>query len=446
MFKEQGFDNNWLLPTGEQDAQMRQWCGQKRFVWNRALAMEQARFGRKEKMLGSRQMMRELTQWREKGRDTEFLREAPVHALQCVIWELYDAYDRFFKDKKKGYRTAPKNKAVRKLLRKQGIPLAYPPTFKKKFASKVSFTESDPACFELNQQDGRVKLPKIGWVKCRYPREIVGKPNSITVKFDGRRWILSVQTRQEVPDPVHPNKSIAAGDLGVVQRVTWSDGHVDQAIDVSWEEERIAFYQRRLKNKKKFGRNWQKIQAKIGKLHTRIANIRKDATHKATTTVSKNHAVLVLGDLNIKEISASAKGTTGSPGKNVAQKSGLNRAILRQGWYEYARQLEYKSLWLGGRVEYQNEAYTSQECPRCSYTSKENRKTQARFACVNCGFHTSADQVGASNQLKNFLSSDKGVALLASGYRASGNSLGSGRSWDSASNKESAEALSASCA
>ena len=88
MFKEQGFDDNWLLPTGEQDAQMRQWCGQKRFVWNRALAMEQARLRRKEKMLGSKQMMRELTQWREKGRDTEFLREAPVHALQCVLWEL----------------------------------------------------------------------------------------------------------------------------------------------------------------------------------------------------------------------------------------------------------------------------------------------------------------------------------------------------------------------
>jgi transposase len=74
---------------------------------------------------------------------------------------------------------------------------------------------------------------------------------------------------------------------------------VSKAIDLSWEEERIAFYQRRLK-KKRFSQNWQKVQAKIRKLHRRIANIRQDATHKATDNISKTHAVVVLGDLDAK--------------------------------------------------------------------------------------------------------------------------------------------------
>jgi putative transposase len=422
MIREQGYAENWLQPTGEQARMLRQVAGQKRFVWNRALSIEQARYRRGEKRLGCKQMMRELTRWREKGRDTEFLREAPVHALQCVLWELYESYQRFFKKTQK-----------------------HPPQFKKKSSAKIAFTESDSACFELDHQKRRVKLPKLGWVKCRYPRPILGKPNSITVKFEGGHWLFSVQTRQEVSDPVHPNKTIVAGDFGVVQRVTWSDGNVDKPIDVSWEEQRIAFYQRRLKNKKKFGRNWQKMQTKIGKLHRRIANIGKDATHKATSNVVKSHAVVVVGDLNIKSLSASAAGTTEHPGKNVAQKSGLNRAILRQGWHEYSRQLEYKLLWSGGIIEYQSEAYTSQECPRCHFVSKESRKSQAEFAC-KCGFSANADEVAATNQLQKFLSSDKGQSLLASGYCASVNSLGSGRSWDSATNKEPAEAVGVSCA
>jgi putative transposase len=164
-------------------------------------------------------------------------------------------------------------------------------------------------------------------------------------------------------------------------------------------------------------------------------------THKFTSAYSKNHTVIVLGDLNIKSMSASAAGSMEKPGKKVKQKSGLNRAILRQGWGEFGRQLEYKQRWAGGLVECQSEAYSSQDCPKCSYRSPLNRKTQDTFACLSptCGFTANADEVAAQNQLQKFLSSDKGVALLASGYRASVNSLPSGRSWDSTVKQEPIE-------
>ena len=92
-------------------------------------------------------------------------------------------------------------------------------------------------------------------------------------------------------------------------------------------------------------------------------------------------------------------------------------------------------------MAYQSEAYSSQQCPACEYTSPLNRKTQEAFACVSptCGFSANADDVAAQNQLKRFLSSDKGQALLASGYRASVNSLPSGRSWDSTTKQEPIE-------
>ena len=167
----------------------------------------------------------------------------------------------------------------------------------------------------------------------------------------------------------------------------------------------------------------------------------KDETHKFTSGYVKNHAVIVLGDLHIKNMTASAAGTVEQPGRKVKQKSGLNRAILRQGWGEIGRPLEYKQSWAGGLVEYQSEAYRSQRYPACDYTSPLNRRTQEMFACVSssCGFSGKADDVAAQNQLRKFLRSDKGVALLASGYRASVNSLPSGRSWDSTRKQEPIE-------
>ncbi|MGS5352427.1 transposase, partial [Escherichia coli] len=85
--------------------------------------------------------------------------------------------------------------------------------------------------------------------------------------------------------------------------------------------------------------NWQKQERKIQRLHSRIANIRRDYLHKVTTTVSKNHAMIVIEDLKVSNMSKSAAGTVSQPGRNVRAKSGLNRTILDQGWYEMRRQL-----------------------------------------------------------------------------------------------------------
>jgi putative transposase len=135
---EKGLTDNWLQPTGAQEALMRQYAGHKRFVWNRALSIEQARYRRGEKMLGFARMSRELTMWRNNpDPHSNFLMDAPVHALQCALWELYESYRKFF--------------------HKEQI---HPPRFKKKAKSRISFTESDPASFEIDEVNKKVRLPK----------------------------------------------------------------------------------------------------------------------------------------------------------------------------------------------------------------------------------------------------------------------------------------------
>ena len=99
-------------------------------------------------------------------------------------------------------------------------------------------------------------------------------------------------------------------------------------------------------------------------------------------------------------MSASAAGTIENPGKKVKQKSSLNRSILDQGWYAFSRMLSYKLERRGGRLIKVDPRNTSRTCPQCGLVSAENRKTQASFACVACGYRANADLVGAINVLR----------------------------------------------
>ena len=115
--------------------------------------------------------------------------------------------------------------------------------------------------------------------------------------------------------------------------------------------------------------------------------------------------MVCIEDLQVRNMSKSAKGTAEAPGKNVRSKSGLNKAILDQGWFEFRRQLEYKLDWNGGYLIAVPPHNTSRTCPCCGHISADNRKTQAIFRCVACGHKAHADVVGALN-------------ILARGHRA----------------------------
>ena len=139
--------------------------------------------------------------------------------------------------------------------------------------------------------------------------------------------------------------------------------------------------------------------------------------HQHSTTISQNHAVIVVEDLKVSNMSKSAKGTVDEPGKKVAQKSGLNKAILDQGWGMFRTMLEYKQLWRGGMVIAVPPAYTSQRCAECGHVSPENRVVQALFSCVACG-HTDHADVNAA---RNILAAGLAESLNACGpHGASG--------------------------
>jgi putative transposase len=107
--------------------------------------------------------------------------------------------------------------------------------------------------------------------------------------------------------------------------------------------------------------------------------------------------MIFVEDLKISNMSASARGTIENPGRNIRQKSGLNRSILDQAWAMFFEFLGYKQQWNGGWVIAVPPQYTSQTCPCCSFKHADNRKTQSVFKCIECGYENNADVVASMN-------------------------------------------------
>ena len=376
-----------LEPTPEQSQRLRQLCGCARFVWNLGLAETKRILDSGEKLPSAFELNRMITVWK-KMPEYIFLQDAYTDNLQQKLKDLHTAWKRCF-DKKLA---------------------AKAPVWKRKNEGRdsIRFVNFEKYCCLENR---RVKLPSgLGWVKFRQSQRVNGKIKNATISQLAGQWYISFQVEIETAEPNHTSTTIVGLDAGVAKLATLSDGTVFEPVNsFQKNQKKLARLQRQLSRKVKFSNNWQKQKRKIQCLHSRIANIRRDYLHKVTTTVSKNHAMIVIEDLKVSNMSKSAAGTVSQPGRNVRAKSGLNRSILDQGWYEMRRQLEYKQLWRGGQVLAVPPAYTSQRCAYCGHTAKENRLSQSKFRCQVCGYTANADVNGARNILA------AGHAVLACG-------------------------------
>ena len=385
-----------LRPKTGQESLMRRFAGCCRFVWNKALALEKETYENEGKRLGFSLLCKFLRDWKKENA-TSFLSEAHSQILQQVLKDLDRAYKNFF-EKRAGF-----------------------PRFKKKGLHDAF---RYPQGFKLDESNSRIFLPKIGWIRYRNSRKIEGTPKQVTVSLSAGKWYVSIQTEREVPEPVHPLQTAVGIDMGVARFATLSDGSCIKPLhSFRKHEKKLAKLQRKLAKRVKFSANWQKLKARIQRLHRKIANVRNDFLHKATTSISKNHALVVIEDLKVQNMSRSASGTLDHPGKNVRVKAGLNKSILDQGWFEFRRQLAYKLAWLGGTLLLVPPQYTSQTCSHCGCVDKSNRLSQAKFKCTACGFECNADHNAALN-------------ILAAGQAVS--ACGAGRAQAPASKQEPA--------
>lgn len=383
-----------LEPKLEQLRKIRRFAGCRRYIFNRFLAEREAEY----KFLGENQdpeakkafnkkwgyegMAAQITKLRA---DIDWLEACPVHVLQNGAKDLFDAYIRWW------------------------AGLSEKPVFKKKNAGRDSWRESDSNCLEVNGQ--AVKLPKIGWVKARVSQPFLGILKQATVKQEGKHWYVSILSKETIEDQ-KPVKGEPIGlDMGVIRPVTDSNGEVyNIPVSTKKEKKKLRKLARRVSRKKKGSKNRSKAQEKLNKAKKHIERRKNDKMHRTTMRLAKTHSLVAYEGLPIKNMTASAAGTKEEPGKNVAAKSGLNRAILELGWGELKRQLDYKCRWYGSHAVKVSPAYSSQECSECGHVSAENRKTQDSFRCIRCGYEANADH-NAARVIKK-----RGLEILAAGH------------------------------
>ena len=360
--------------TVEQAARCQEFADVCRAVWNTGLE-HRREYRRRGAWMNYAPQCKELA---DAKRDHEWLRAAPSHVLQQTLKDL----DRACRD--------------------HG-------TFKVRWRSKARWSASfrfpdakQISVERLGRKWGRAKLPKLGWVRFRWSRPLGGEIRSATVSRKGGHWFVSflVDDQAVTPDR-HAMPGTAVGiDRGVKTAAVTSDGDFhDREFIRPGEAVRYRRLQQQLARSRRGSATRAKTITAMGRITSRVSDRRGDFCAQTAGRIVHKNALVVLEDLRTRNMTASASGTLAEPGRNVAQKRGLNRAILDKGWHRLELALLSAARYTGSRVEKVNPAYTSQRCSACGFVTENNRESQAVFRCKapGCGHHEHADVNAAKN-------------------------------------------------
>jgi putative transposase len=258
------------------------------------------------------------------------------------------------------------------------------PKFKKKGHQDSFYLEGS-----IKISGNRFKLPRIGWVNV-YENLPVVTPKNVTISRHANRWFISFKYELEILKTPKIRKKIGV-DIGINSLATCSDGRVfENKKAYRKKKKKLARLQRDLARKQKGSKNRKKAQVKLARQHKKVVQIRKDAIHKLTSWLAKNHSEIVMENLNVS---------------GMLKNRRLASAIADCGFYELRRQLEYKTQWYGGKLIIADRFYpSSQLCSSCQNKQKMPLSKRV-YKCENCGLKIDRD-LNASINLELYPTTD----------------------------------------
>jgi putative transposase len=381
-----------VYPTIEQRKLFARTEGACRYVYNRALeemsqSWQQKKEGTIKRSKTVIDMSRIMTQWK-KQEETRWLADVPFSPLVCSLRALGTAFDRFFRNVS-----------------------GYPCRHRRRMACSIQSqldTRSPRAA--QNWREGRVIFPGFGRIKLAQPERVPQEiPKMLALSRDASgRYFLAFQVEQPSIERADTGETVCV-DLGVKTLAVLSTGEkIEHHPSIKTLRRRLKHAQRSLNRKRRHqkGRHrsnrYKKQQLKLAKIHCRMADARRDTQHKLTHDLTRRFDSIYLEDLNVKGMMRSARGTISHPGKNVAQKSGLNRAIADAGFGEIRRQIQYKAEWRGQTVSVVGRfAATTSTCSRCGTRKSPFSLAIRTWTCSQCGTFHDRD-INAAVNIKNF--------------------------------------------
>lgn len=354
MFKAYKFR---LYPTIKQQSLLAKQAGSCRWLWNYFLELNNLEYKNNKKFIFANKLITSLPILKQ---EKEWLNETFSQSLQQVARHFDKALKDFLNPKlKKDF-----------------------PVFKKKSNMNDGFTV--PQVFRIKKN--YVFIPKIGEVKWIKHCPIKGKVKHITIKQDGNQWFCSVCVNlktKNLTTKINLDKVVGI-DVGLKTYATMSDGSkIENPKILKKYEKKLKRENRRLSRKKKDSKNRIKQRLKVSKLHRKIKNIRKDFQHKTTHDMITKYDGFIMEDLNIE---------------GMMKNHCLSKAIADVGWYEFKRQLKYKSEWKGKKVvEIGRFEPSSKTCSDCGWINKDLELNDREFVCKECGITLDRDLNAAIN-------------------------------------------------
>jgi len=381
-----------IYPNKDQIQQLNQNIGSCRFVYNHFLALKIKYYKKTGENISYFELNKLLTDIKQKKK-YRWLYEAINQSLQQSLKDLDAAYKNFFKHGK-GF-----------------------PKFKKK-GIKDSFRLN----LNILIAENYIRLAKFGYVKAKGSFDRIeehSKLKFLTVTKEAGSFYCSCTFEREAKGikvlnknaKAHIHKHQAIGiDLGVKRplQAAYLSNNDNLGIfklglkfkkDLEQKELRRKRYQRQLSRKTKGSKNFLKAKIKVQKAFQREKNLRKDYIEKTSHRLCQDFKQITFEALKLKNMTKSAKGTKDNPGVGVKAKSGLNREILRLGHSALVTRTSQKSKRFNTEVYLVTPKHTSRECSCCGCVSKLNRKSQAIFKCISCGYTDNADVNAAMNIL-----------------------------------------------
>ena len=363
-----------LLPTPAQETVLRDHCAHARYVWNLAVEQHSHWHPGRTSAPGYLEQSRQLT---AACAEHDWLAAGSQMVQQQALRDFAQAMAAFFD---------PANPAGppswRKARRDEGFRI-------------VGRRGRQWDVRRLNRKAGEAWIPKVGWVRFRWSRAVPPGVKSYRVTMDrAGRWHIAFAA---IPDPAPGpgNGEVVGIDRGVAVSAALSTGELLHVSGLTVRErKRLGRLERKLARSRRGSERRKGVRLAIARLKARETDRRKDWAEKASTDIARRFDTIRVEDLLIKNMTRSAKGSAGNPGRNVRQKSGLNREILRSGWGLLVRRLEEKAA---SRVEKIKPAFTSQRCSACGHVDAKSRESQARFVCTACGLACNADVNAARN-------------------------------------------------
>ena len=370
-----------LLPNNKQKTKLFQYANTARFAYNWALSREQENYKNGGKFISDGDLRKEFTQLKKTEKYT-WLNTVSNNVTKQAIKDACEAYRDFFK----GYTKFPRFKS-----KKHSVPKFYQDNVKIKFTDTHVKVEGFATSKKKNKQ-------KLNWIRLaehgRIPTENVKYMNP-RIKYDGLNWWITVGIEYEDSNTLPSNEGVGI-DLGVKDLSICSDGNKYQNINKTQRVKKLEKRKRRLqrsisrryeKNKKGGSycktSNIIKREKELLKLNHRLTNIRQNYLHQTTTEIVKTKpSYIVLEDLNVN---------------GMMKNKHLSKAVQQQCFYEFRRQIEYKSVWNNISVIIADRFFPSSKLCSCCGSIKKDLKLSDRIYKCECGNVIDRDYQAALN-------------------------------------------------